>query len=198
MSLTPVISDDSDTPGALFRRLTMSSMWFSGLLALLLGFSWLFVLPRWSSVAIGNKEYSVAELQSYDMSLHASVLDLQQKRNALLVPADPTYAALRDGKQDAPLLATVLAQVVDQAHALSQKPDAVHIDRMEYVPATRTLVLTGDVRFVGTSSMTVLAQFTELLGKMSNISSLEQPTYARLQDPVTGPHSPFVISLSLR
>ncbi len=199
MTDTPVVDWVTDVqPPSLAERVAMPFFLFGAFLCMALGFSWLFVLPRWSTVEIAGKSYGEAQLQSYEQSLRASVVSLERERDASLYPHDAVHAELQAQKSHAVPLAAVVRQIQEQARALSAVPNAVHIDHTAFQAEGKMIVLTGDVRSVGPSSMTVLAQFAEQLSKMSFVDSMAQPTFVRQDDPALGPHSPFRITLTLK
>ncbi len=199
MTDTPIVDWVTDVqPPSLLQRVAMPFFLFGAFLCMALGFTWLFVLPRWSTIEIAGKTYGKTQLQSYEQSLQASLVLLERERDASLYPHDAVHADLQAQKSRIVPLAAAVRQIQEQARVLSAVPDAVRVDHADYRSDTKTLVLTGDVRSVGPSSMTVLAQFAEQLSKMSFVVSMEQPSFVRQDDPVVGPHSPFRIALTLR
>jgi hypothetical protein len=72
--------------------------------------------------------------------------------------------------------------------------DGVVIERLRMDAVTREVRVHGDVRGVGPGSMTVLAEFVDLLRAHPSVHALKAPAFTREDDPGVGFHSPFTLS----
>lgn len=59
------------------------------------------------------------------------------------------------------------------------------------------VTVTGDIRNVGTRSMTVLAAFTEEVAKLTIVTDFKRPPFTREPLPEGGFHSPFTVSFTI-
>ncbi len=173
---------------------------FSTVFSSVLGVSRLTVLPMLTAVEVGGETRDAAALEAEATALRSSLQDLEQERDADILPLGGTkYRTLADAKITAAAPIDIMHAIGDIASSVvPENPKAVILSRFVYAPGDHTITLSGDVRGVGPSSMTVLAQFTETLRTDPRISSVIAPSFTRLQDPKTGPHSPFILSLTLR
>lgn len=180
-------------------RLAHPFLLFAGTSALFLALSFTFLLPRLTRVEIGGREWQAEEIATERTRLGAEVLTQEATRRSLVLTLqDPLYDALKERRSGAIPFLTISEEIARQALAVSEISDAVHLDSISYDPLQKTVRLTGDVRGVGTQSMTVLAQFVDLLGRLPSVARVATPEFRREDDPVTGPHSPFSFALNLR
>ncbi|OGJ67059.1 hypothetical protein A3B61_04055 [Candidatus Peribacteria bacterium RIFCSPLOWO2_01_FULL_53_10] len=199
---TPAISDQPSrpTPGHIFHRMSLPVLLFCSVLAMTLGVSRIAILPALTSVEVGGIVRDAASLQKHADKLEAKLAVLEEDREAEILPMDgKEYRALVDAKMES--LST--AELVDSFRTIArnivpQTPNAIVITAVRQEISTQSLKLTGDVRGVGPGSMTVLAAFTEVLRDDPRVASLVAPSFARLEDPKIGVHSPFTITLTLR
>jgi hypothetical protein len=190
----------SISPGHIFHRMSLPVLLFCAVFATALGVSHIAILPALTSVEVGGIVRDAAGLQEYADTLKAKLAVLQEDRDEQILPLDGTpYRALVDGKIGAPstmeLLETFRAFARD---ILPEHPESIVITTASFDASAHAFSMTGDVRGVGPGSMTVLAQFTEMLRDDPRVDSLIAPTFKRLEDPKIGPHSPFTIVLTLR
>lgn len=182
----------------ILARIALPVFLFSLALAGLLGASRVLVLPRLTRVEVGGSVRQATELQALQASLVERIREEERVRDDLLVPVrDASYDALKSLRRAAPDLALLRGQILGQARAVGPLPGAVELSRFRVVPEEKRAELSGDVRGVGTRSMTVLSQFVAMVGKLPTVASVTQPRYERIQGS-SGPHSPFSFSLMLR
>lgn len=186
------------TPGHILHRMSMPVFLFSAVFATALGVSRFAILPSLTSIEVGGVKRDAAGLQKRAEELKAQIADHQEERDeAILTLQGTPYRALVDSKISGNSALELLEAFREEARdVVPGTPDAVvitqgHVDG-------KTLTLKGDVSGVGPGSMTVLAQFTEILRGDARVVSLVAPTFTRLEDPKIGPYSPFTIVLTLK
>jgi hypothetical protein len=197
---------------ALARRLAAPFFLFSVVLASLLFLSQSFLLPLFTKVEIGGEAISLSEVRAKQTAL-AKELDQKetQRSNLLISVHDELYTALKNRKRggaDFLTLRTDLLRVLKDAPGgdsgggsatgAAAGGGEIFLSKISYDAANETLWLSGDVRGVGPRSMTVLATFVEELRALPSIESVTTPAFVRIDDPASGPHSPFDITLALR
>lgn len=190
-------SEPAPTRMNLLARLSLWLLLFSGVLFVLLGLSWLFLVPRFTWFSAEDTKMSPREMATYEQRLLADLRNMEQTRTRLVLPVSHKgYMLLKEEKRAAPSMETVRAELTKAAARTSRGEtilfQEIHLD----LPARRVTVR-GDVRSAGLSSMTVLAAFVEEVENLSFVSDLERPTFVREQSPDTGPHSPFAFSFSV-
>lgn len=171
---------------------------FSAVFATALGVSRFAILPSLTSIEVGGVKRDAAGLQKRAEELKVQIADVQEERDEDILTLQGTpYRALVNAKisgdSGLELLEAFRAAARD---AVRGTPDAVVITQAQV--DGKTLTLKGDVSGVGPGSMTVLAQFTEILRGDARVVSLVAPTFTRLEDPKIGPYSPFTIVLTLK
>lgn len=190
----------SPTLGHTFHRMSLPVLLFCVVFVTALGTSRIAVLPALTAVEVGGVVRDAAELKVHAEALEATLAMLQKDRDAQILPIEGTpYRLLADAKVGTP----VVTHLLDAFRAMGksvvpENPGAVVMTHAAYDAAVHTLTLIGDVRGVGPGSMTILAQFTEMLREDDRIASLVAPAFTRLEDANIGPHSPFTITLTLR
>jgi hypothetical protein len=176
--------------------LLIFSVVFSGVLSV----SRIAVLPMLTAVEVGGETRDAAVLEAEASDLRATLHTLEQERDSDILPLGGTqYRTLTDAK-------VIAAAPIDIVHAIGDiassvvpaNPRAIVLTHFSYVSGDHTITISGDVRGVGPSSMTVLAQFVERLRTDERIASVLAPKFTRLEDPKAGPHSPFTLSITLR
>lgn len=183
----------------IFRRSALPFALFTGVLAGLMILSWYVLLPLFTRVNVGGSVLDLSSLLTYRAQLQAELLTAEEARAASLLPIqDPSYEMLKDRKRKTPSLLGIRRELRGIAAGLTEQPDAVHLSTFKLLADSKTLQMTGDVRFVGPRSMTILAQFIEALEDSPLVASVALPRFVREEDPVTGPHSPFSVHLTLR
>lgn len=195
-----ICAKDRPTIGHILHRMGMPLLIFSVVFSSVLGVSRLTVLPMLTAVEVGGETRDAAALESEAAGLRNTLHDLEQDRDADILPLGGTqYRIFADAKVTTAAPVDIMHAVGDIASSVvPATPRAIVLTGFSYVPADHTVTITGDVRGVGPSSMTVLAQFVERLRTDERILSVIAPSFTRLQDPKTGPHSPFTLSFTLR
>lgn len=179
-------------------RIALPFFLFSLVFAGILGVSRAFLLPHWMQVEVSGRAFrSAADLQGYEEQLRASIISLEEKRGELLLEEDPEFTLLKNKRGEQPSLMEIQKALRHTATAISKQPDAVHIEHVRFLLGMKRVEVRGDVRFVGPTSMTVLAQFIEGIAMLPFVNALERPAFQRDEDPKIGFHSPFSFSFSL-
>lgn len=194
--LTPVPKTDSVE---ILRRIALPFFVFSVVLCALLTLSWFLLMPRLSRVEVGGTVRGLGEMQQHEVELRADILDAEQSRqNLILAIHEPQYLALKAVRNGRLSLSDVRSHIEAIAAQSVTQVDAVHLTRIDYDIAKKSLVIDGDVRFVGSRSMTVLAAFVDALKSDGAFATVSTPAFTREDDPVSGSHSPFSLTLTLR
>lgn len=184
---------------AIAHRSALPLFLFSAVLLALLILSYLSLLPRLTTVELAGSVRDAQGLRAYHASLLEQITEKERQRDALVLPMEgSTYRRLVEVKHaQFPLLVlrSSLEQTVRQL--LPDETDVVRIESMRYIPSKKRVELTGDVRNVGSRSMTVLAQLVEELRAQPFVSDIASPRFRRVQDPRIGPHSPFTLRIKL-
>ena len=198
--------ESSDTPPApraldaavALRRISYPLVIFSAMLAGMLLLSALFLLPRLTQVEVSGKEHNADQLLQYKASLLSQIAVREDDRRSFaLAIHDATYTSLKEQRLSMRPFSDVLQSVQETAEGITSTKDAVHIKATDYDAVKKTLHVQGDVRFVETRSMTVLAQFLDALRALPFVHDIVAPSFAREEGP-DGPHSPFSISITLQ
>lgn len=172
---------------------------FSLVLAALLTLSWSLLLPRYTRIDVGGKLRGVDDIRRYRQDLTAQISAKEEERRQMVLAVhDPQYDQLKELRRDRMPLDELTAKIMEHAKTVTGKNDTVVFSAFEYDPAARSLTIRGDIRNVGTRSMTVLAEFSLSLKDLPFVASVTTPSFAREEDPKTGFHSPFVITLTLK
>lgn len=171
--------------------LFLFSLVFLGLLAL----SWALVLPRYTSLDLNGQLIQASDVPAYAMDLEHQITELEAQRDALTVPLrDPLYIAARAHGRMYVMLEDVenlLSSVLsDTSYSENVVFQTIDIDR-------NMVTIVGDVRGVGPSSITVLAEFVDALSASDEVTNVIAPPFTRVDDPVIGIHSPFTMSFSV-
>ena len=180
-------------------RLAWPFCLFSGALTLLLTLSWIFLLPRYTRIEVGRMLRSTDEIRQYRSTLTAQIATKEEERRLSVVAVhDPAYDALKEQRRERVSLDDLRNALVEHAKKTIGKNDVVQWHSFDYDPAEKTLTVHGDIRNVGTQSMTVLASFALSLRDLPIVAKATMPAFTREEDPKTGFHSPFTITLTLR
>jgi hypothetical protein len=189
----------SPTVGTLLRQVGVSFFLFAFILTALLALSALLLLPALTQVSVGGRERSGAEVHSSTAQLLGDITRTQAQRDESVLPlSDPEYQSLKSQRQAVPSFVPLYEGVLHCAVALVPVKDAIVVQSVTLDAPSRTLSVIGDIRNVGPQSMTVLARFVSELGRLPFVSSVSQPLFQRLDDPVLGMHSPYSLTLTLR
>ncbi len=187
------------SPAEILRRIAMPFLLFAAVLAVLLMLSWSMLVPRLARVDVGGRTLTAEEIRAYRVDLAAQIVAGEgQRRDLVLSVQDPAYIALKQSRRSALPVTQLLAELETQAAAGADQPDAVHLSFLRYDILSGSGSLRGDVRFVGSRSMTVLASFVDVLGRLPVLASVTPPPFIREDDPVTGAHSPFALSFTVK
>lgn len=180
-------------------RLSGPFFLFSGLLASIMALSWTFLLPRYTRIEVGGVLRSAREIRTYKDELTAQIAGKEEdRRQAVLAVHDAQYETLKELRRTHVTLDQLRTMITDAAMKVTGKADVIDFAAFAYDPQMKTLVIRGDVRNVETRSMTVLSQFTQALKDLPLIASATTPAFTREEDPKTGFHSPFEITLTLK
>lgn len=183
-----------------FARVAFPLFVFATVLACALLLSWLLFLPRLAGAQLHGKTLYGASLTRFYADLRDRVSAQEEARNRLVLPGrDSLSQFLRRLRRSDVALAPLLAAVKRAAEdAARERPDAVFLESFQYDAAGRTLALAGDVRHVGPRSMTVLAEFVEMLRHIPSVEEVEHPRFLREEDAQGEFHSPFSLLLHFR
>ncbi len=135
-------------------------------------------------------------MKQYRSQLTSQIQALERQRDgSALSVHDAGYDRLIQDRQQSPTIAALRGMLAAAAANVTPVPDAVHIGAIDYDETQKTATVTGDVRFVDVRSMTILSAFVDRLRAMPDVRSVTDPAYVRDDDPKTGPHSPFTVTL---
>ncbi|MBI3816787.1 hypothetical protein HY285_04570 [Candidatus Peregrinibacteria bacterium] len=183
----------------ILERVSLPLFLFAGSLTSLLIVASATLLPRLTRIEADGSLSSIDQLRIRRSQLTAHVHTQVQRREMLLLPLqDAIYDALKAARAGEGDLSLLQRKILAQAASLTSVPDAIHLDRSAYRADQKLLVLEGDVRHVGPHCMTLLAAFVDQLTKLPEIADIPNPVFTREDDPATGPHSPFSLTLHLR
>ena len=173
---------------------------FAAVLSLALFLSWWFFLPRLAGVPIHGEMLYGGSLVRLYADLHDRVDALEDARNQLVLPGqDPLSQFLRQlRRSDISLVPLLVALARSAEEAVPDRPDAIVFEDFQYGATSKTLQVTGDVRRVGPRSMTVLAEFIDVLGSVPVVDAVENQRFTREESPKGEFHSPFTLLLRLR
>ncbi len=182
----------------LFGRIAEPLLLFSLALSGLLLLSSIFLLPRLTRFAVEGTNVSPVDIAAHVRQLRADLSSLESKRNHLVLPElDPAYNMLKEQKRTSMNLSDVRTELLQAAAKLSNADHAVFLTHFSSETTTHTITVTGDVRNVGTRSMTVLAGYVDAVAALPFVTHLERPAFTREGDEKTGLHSPFMFHFIL-
>lgn len=191
----------SITPAAILQRTALPFFLFSLVLTTLLMITKMTVLPALLSVDIDGTTRNVQDLKTYHDVLAEQIAKKVDQRNTLILPMEGTdYRSLADWKQEQysfSFLTSSLSQLAKAVPA-TEGGTAVYVESIRYYPIDKMVEMRGDVRNVGPRSMTVLAQFVESLQAEPYVSTVEHPTFTRVEDKNLGFLSPFHLKIALQ
>ncbi|PIR52924.1 hypothetical protein COU76_04070 [Candidatus Peregrinibacteria bacterium CG10_big_fil_rev_8_21_14_0_10_49_10] len=200
MSQTHKPRRQSVPAATILHRSAVPLFLFALVLLLFLLCAYLFLIPRLTTVEIGGEERSTRELRAYHDALLIDLSEKEHERDALVLPmGDTAYSRLVEEKHaEFPLLVlrSSLEQTVRQLFPADQ--NTIYLESIRYLPNEKSVELAGDVRHVGSRSMTVLAQLLEELRSLPFVSQITNPRFVREEDPAIGPHSPFTLRMLLQ
>ncbi len=184
-------------PAILLRQIAFPLVLFAAVLVAFLALSSVVLLPRLARVEVGGQVRDAHAMASRLSSLKAELITAEGKRQDLILAIrDPQYLGLKAVRAGHQSLADVRSRLEQIAHSTIDQRDAIHFSGFAYSLEEGTVTVRGDVRFVGSRSMTVLAEFTENVRASGAFASVSTPTFIR-EDDASGPHSPFSLTLTL-
>ncbi len=184
-------------PALLLRQIAFPLVLFAAVLVGLLTLSSLVLLPRLARVEVGGEVRDAHAMTTRLSTLRAELITAEGKRQDLILAIrDPQYLGLKEVRAGHTSLEQVRSQLQEIAASTVSQVDAIHFSGFAYSLQRGTVTVRGDVRFVGSRSMTVLAEFIENLRTSGHFTSVSTPSFVR-EDGTEGPHSPFTLTLTL-
>ncbi|HVW66188.1 MAG TPA: hypothetical protein VHA78_00485 [Candidatus Peribacteraceae bacterium] len=185
-----VVCDVAET--TILERIATPMLLFSGALFVLLMFSWLFILPRFTRFDVAGASLTPLEMAAYTQQQNVQLATLEQKRDELVLPqTDPTYTALKSEKNQLPDPLLIRTALINAAGTVVTGDATIAIKTLDVDSATNVVSITGDVVTKDPSSMTQLAAYIDAVEKMPFVSHLQRPSFTRTQDGSGNFHSPF-------
>jgi hypothetical protein len=130
--------------------------------------------------------------------LEYDIAQAEEKRmDAVVSIHDPLYRVLVDTRANRRTLRELRSVIAAHCTKVTGRDDIVHLQSLDLRDHGKTLVIQGDVRNVGQSSMTVLATLAASITDMPFVASSTAPPFSRIDEKGIGPHSPFTITLTL-
>lgn len=180
-------------------RIAWPLLFFSIVLFGLLALSWTLLLPRYTSIAVGDTLRTPEQLVRYKAELEATIAAKEEDRRKLVLAVhDESYDALKDRRRSRLSILELQDALTDAVKKITNKDGTVQWSGLTYDPDAKTLTVQGDIRNVDTRSMTVLAEFTESLKTLPFVASNTTPVFTRQEDKDIGFHSPFEITITLK
>jgi hypothetical protein len=182
----------------ILRRVALPFFLFSAVLFGFLLLSWIFLVPRLTRIEVAGSVRGEQELEDRREELRREILAAERSReNLILAIHQPQYLALKAAREGRLSLPELRVRLDDIAKKTVDQQDAIHVSALAYDVEAKTVKVEGDVRFVGSRSMTVLAEYVENLRSSPAFASVSTPTFLREDDPITGAHSPFSLTITL-
>jgi hypothetical protein len=180
----------------ILRRTALPLLLFAGVLFSLLLLSYILLLPRFTRLhKADGTALSPRAIAQYERSLAADLTAQEEERIRLVLPVnDDTFDMLKERKRVLSL-PDVKEQLIQAAARLGETQETVVFTRIAIDGDAVTAE--GDVRNVGTRSMTVLAAYIEELTQLPFVSDLERPGFSREQLPDGSFRSPFTLRFRL-
>ncbi len=182
---------------AILGRVANPLLLFSGSLCALLLLSWMFLLPKFTSVERPDgTAMTPRAIAIYTKKLTAELLDAEEHRTTLIRAVnDEGYRALIDARTTALSPLDIEQELRQAAARLGEEEGAVIFSSI--IVKNEEVIVEGDVRNVGARSLTVLAAFVDSLRNLPIVHDLQGPAFARETLPDGGMHSPFHFTFSL-
>lgn len=180
----------------ILRRTALPLLLFAGVLFSLLLLSYSMLLPRFTRLhKADGTALSPRAIAQYEKTLAADLTRSEEERVRLVLPVnDESYNALKEKKRDLSLM-DMESELLKTAARLGETNDTVVLNKLSI--DGDVVVADGDVRNVGTRSMTVLAAYVEQLDALPFVADLERPAFLREQLPDGSYRSPFTIRFRL-
>ena len=183
---------------SIVRMVSLPLFLFSLVLFGLLLISRLFLLPRFTNIAIAGQVFTPSEAGIYERSLNAQLVTMEDERRELALPVtDETYDALKDVKRDQLQLIAVQSQLEQAAARAGIGTDQLVVIKMSVDAVSGHVRMEGDIRNAGPRSMTLLAGFVEEVESQTQFTDVVRPSFTRVTDPDVGIHSPFILEFSI-
>jgi len=189
-----------DTAGrpALPKRLAGSILLFLAAFGGIGTISRYVLLPQLLTLQIGDTSVLATEVADLEQEIRRTAEAVADKRDALILPGqDELSRALRADQELALPIPLLEKELKILAHRASGSEGSIVFHKLHYHAPDQRVSLRGDVRNVGPRSMTVLAQFTDLLERHEGVTAMEPPLFVREEDPVAGFHSPFSLQFTV-
>ena len=185
---------------AVIERMLLSMMIFFGAASVVLGVSYMFVLPQLTSVDIAGVSRDASSLSASVSSLDANVQALVQQREELITPLRGTlYGALRSRKMQRPSFALLRSSIQHAASTLVPgRNDVVFLDSVTYHLEEGVVDIQGSIQHVGPSAMTYVAQFVDACSAVPNVQSVDPPRFERKRDTEGNFYAPFSFRLHVQ
>ena len=195
---TSTSSDRLPSIGALLTKLSLPFALFSSVLTAVLVLSWVFVLPKLTSVEVEGKIQSSMDLDVYVYNLRSQLTELEDARRKFVTPLQGSlYSEMVAQKVDTPMFSLYKSHIAEVAGNMSAK-NSVNLRSMVFNTRTSSLLVSGAIENVGPRSMTILAEYTSLLRELPFVESVVSPSFKRQKNSDGEFYSPFEINLSLR
>lgn len=157
-----------------------------------------YLLPLLTRVHVQGDVLGADQLAETEQRLNDDLAQAEARRAQLVRPVqDARYDTLKEYKRAllTPLVVqTFLATLLAEADPAL---DGIVFDHIRVDATTGDVRVHGDVRGIGSRSMTVLAQFVDALRAHPQVHALQTPPFTREEDPVLGFHSPFSFAFVL-
>lgn len=179
-----------------YEKFAAPLLLFSGVLCFLLLVSFFGFLPRFTRFYRDNGvAMSPSAMVQYHKTLSADVARREKERERLVLPiSDPLYKALKTKKIETLSLGELRDELQQAAGRLGETHDSIIFQELSV--DGHQIVVRGDVRNVGTRSMTVLAALIEEVSRLPFVSDFQRPAFTREGTVQTGLHSPFTMSFT--
>ena len=180
-------------------RFSLPFFLFSVILTSLLAASYAFLLPRYMRIEVGGAPRSAEQIRALRAELTSQIVAKEEERRRLVLAVhDPQFEALQERRRERIPLDELRERLATQAATITGKEDVVQWHSFTYDPDGKTLRIRGEIRNVGTRSMTVLAEFAQSLTSLQFVASATTPAFTREEDAKIGFRSPFDITLTLQ
>lgn len=182
---------------AILGRVANPLLLFSGSLCALLFLSWMFLLPKFTSVERPDgTAMTPRAIAVYTKQLTADLTKAEEQRTTLIRAVnDEGYRALIDARAEVLSPLDIEQELRQAAARLGEVEGAV-----QFISITVTgteVTIDGDVRNVGARSLTVLAAFIDSLQNLPIVHDFQRPAFTRETLPDGTMHSPFHFSFDL-
>jgi len=179
--------------GNILKRTALPFLIFAAALMGLLTISYTLLLPKLTQVEVAGERRSAVQMRSHVQRLEASILNMQETRDQLIVPLqEGLYGDAKREKFSVPNLTVLRSQILElAAQIVPSQNDAVVVTHIRFLSDEGVLELSGEVRHVGPRSMTVLAQFVDAVKELPRVTNVELPSFKREHNETVGYYSPF-------